>query len=79
MYLFVTSGIPFNQGRSVKIESAKDDLACDVIHRICILMQIKIDRKMYLKLEETGVEIGGRDVLGEFVRYFLENKWSHRK
>ena len=67
MQLIITSKIPFNYGKTKKIEAFNDDLASDIIRRVCILMEIQSERRMYLKLENS-CEISAEDSLEDFIQ-----------
>lgn len=68
MKITVVSGMTRNRGDSRKVEVEPELLACDLIKRVCVLMNIQSEPRMYLRLPD-GSEVGGEDVVGSFVRY----------
>ena len=57
-----------NRGDSRKVEVEPELLACDLIKRVCVLMNIQSEPRMFLRLPDSS-EVGGDDVVGSFVRY----------
>ena len=67
MKITVVSGMARNRGDSRKVEVESELLACDLIKRVCVLMNIQSEPRMYLRLPDSS-EVGGEDVVGSFVR-----------
>ena len=67
MKITVVSGMARNRGESRKVEVEPELLTCDLIKRVCVLMNIQSEPRMYLRLPDSS-EVGGEDVLGSFVR-----------
>ena len=67
MKITVVSGMARNRGDSRKVEVEPELLACDLIKRVCVLMNIQSEPRMYLRLPDNS-EVGGEDVVGSFVR-----------
>ena len=66
MYIVIDSKIPQNYGEKIKVEVSEDDLVSDIIRRVCVLMTIESEPRMYLRLE-NGFESGGNDVATQYL------------
>ena len=66
MYIVIDSKIPQNYGEKIKVEVSDDDLVSDIIRRVCVLMTIESEPRMYLRLE-NGFESGGNDVATQYL------------